>query len=167
MFKYENGPGLIVASFSKPEVVIEIESHENGIFRFRVGGINKGVDPVEQIASALAQWRKETGAKIISIAGFEHNETPSLIVIAETREKILATPISDLNLSLASKKHMDRNGIQTIGDLIAFSSLQLLNSHLGQNFSPKHLKEIEYKLAERHGLHLREVTPEDNEAERP
>jgi DNA-directed RNA polymerase subunit alpha len=56
----------------------------------------------------------------------------------------LATPISDLDLSVRSSKCMVQLGVQTIGDLTAYSEQDLLRT---KNFGVTSLQEIKTKLA--------------------
>jgi len=63
----------------------------------------------------------------------------------------LAIPIADLNLSVRSRKCMNRLGITTLGELVHRTADELLSA---KNFGVTSLNEIRDKLAE-HGLKLR------------
>jgi len=71
-------------------------------------------------------------------------------------EAILATPISELNLSMRSRKCMERLGIATIGQLVQHTAEELLAS---RNFGRTSLNEVNEKLA-RYGLGLKESIEE-------
>jgi len=76
-------------------------------------------------------------------------------------EAILATPISELNLSMRSRKCMERLGIDTIGQLVEHTAEELLAS---RNFGRTSLNEVNEKLA-RFNLSLKETPPEEGEGE--
>lgn len=63
----------------------------------------------------------------------------------------LALPISELNLSVRSRKCMVKLGIDTIGDLVRRTCEDLIEC---KNFGVTSLKEVRDKLAE-YGLKLR------------
>ncbi|HPD16025.1 MAG TPA: DNA-directed RNA polymerase subunit alpha C-terminal domain-containing protein [Planctomycetota bacterium] len=81
-------------------------------------------------------------------------------VPAGADEAVLAIPIADLNLSMRSRKCMDRLGISTLGQLIDHTPEQLLAS---RNFGRTSLNEVNEKLA-RYGLTLKQ-TPAPEEAD--
>jgi DNA-directed RNA polymerase subunit alpha len=77
-------------------------------------------------------------------------------------EAVLKTPITELDLSMRSRKCMERLGIVSIGQLIEHNTEELLAS---RNFGRTSLAEVNEKLA-RFGLRLQEPPPpEDEEAE--
>jgi len=76
-------------------------------------------------------------------------------------ESVLSIPISQLNLSIRSRKCMERLGILTLGELAERTADELLAS---RNFGRTSLTEVAEKLAQ-FGLSLRE--PELPEEERP
>lgn len=76
-------------------------------------------------------------------------------------ELVLSTPISELDLSLRSRKCMERLGLATIGQLCERSADELLGS---RNFGRTSLAEVGEKLA-RYGLALRQPPPEETEDE--
>lgn len=76
-------------------------------------------------------------------------------------QTILTTPIAELNLSMRSRKCMERLGITTIGQLVERSEEELLAS---RNFGRTSLTEIREKLA-RYGLDLAAAPAEPGEEE--
>ncbi len=76
-------------------------------------------------------------------------------------EEALQTPIADLDLSLRSRKCMERLGIATLGQLCEHTADDLLAS---RNFGRTSLAEVTEKLA-RYGLSLPEPEPEEGEEE--
>ena len=70
-------------------------------------------------------------------------------------EAILQTPISDLDLSIRSRKCMERLGIATLGQLADHTAEELLGS---RNFGRTSLVEVAEKLS-RYGLRLKEPPP--------
>jgi DNA-directed RNA polymerase subunit alpha len=74
-------------------------------------------------------------------------------------EAVLNTSISQLNLSVRSRKCMERLGIVTIGELAERSADELLAS---RNFGRTSLTEVSEKLAQ-YGLSLREPEPPEGE----
>ena len=81
----------------------------------------------------------------------------SLIPMGVANEGALTTPISELDLSLRSRKCMERLGISSIGDLCDRTADELLGS---RNFGRTSLAEVTEKLT-RYGLTLREPEPEE------
>ena len=65
---------------------------------------------------------------------------------------ILATPLSELSLSVRSRKAMEKLCIQTIGELISRRGCDLFEA---KNFGPTGVEEIRAKLGARFGLELR------------
>jgi len=86
--------------------------------------------------------------------------TPELVT-EPPDETVLRTPISELDLSLRSRKCMERLGITTIGQLIAHTAEELLAS---RNFGRTSLTEIGERLT-RLGLRLKESPPPEPEEE--
>jgi DNA-directed RNA polymerase subunit alpha len=76
-------------------------------------------------------------------------------------ESILLTPITQLDLSIRSRKCMERLGITTIGQLIDHTADELLAS---RNFGQTSLDEVQQKLAN-YGLALKEPEPEPEDEE--
>ena len=76
-------------------------------------------------------------------------------------ESVFKTPISELDLSLRSRKCMERLGIATIGQLVEHDAEELLAS---RNFGRTSLAEVNEKLV-RYGLALKESPPEPGDEE--
>ena len=75
----------------------------------------------------------------------------------------LALPIEELNLPLRAYNSLRREGVHTVGDLVARTPQQLLDiDHIG----PASVEEIRQRLADR-GLSLSEAPASANGAERP
>jgi DNA-directed RNA polymerase subunit alpha len=69
------------------------------------------------------------------------------------RETLLAKPVSDLNLSVRSRKALQMLGIVTLGDLASHTEAELMGI---KNFGSTSLVEVREKLAE-HNLELRKL----------
>jgi DNA-directed RNA polymerase subunit alpha len=67
-------------------------------------------------------------------------------------EGILATPVADMELSVRSRKAMQRLGVATLGELATRTETELLAC---KNFGQTSLNEIKQRLAE-YGLSLRD-----------
>jgi DNA-directed RNA polymerase subunit alpha len=72
--------------------------------------------------------------------------------VSEEQAAVLNRPVSDLNLSVRARKCMNRLGINTLGDLVARSSDELLEA---KNFGQTSLAEVKEKLLQ-YGLRLRD-----------
>lgn len=68
-------------------------------------------------------------------------------------EEVLKKPVADLELSVRSRKCMERLNIETLGDLIEKTEAELLAA---KNFGQTSLNEIKQRLAE-NGLRLKEA----------
>jgi len=66
------------------------------------------------------------------------------------QEALLAKPVADLELSVRSRRCLQRLNVGTLGDLVQYSEADLLAT---RNFGVTSLKEIKLRLAE-HGLQL-------------
>jgi carbon monoxide dehydrogenase subunit G len=75
----------------------------------------------------------------------------------------LALPIEELNLPLRAYNSLRREGVHTVGDLVARTPQQLLDI---ENIGPASVEEIRQRLADR-GLALSEAPASANGAERP
>ena len=64
---------------------------------------------------------------------------------------VLAKPIEELNLSVRSRRCMERLGVKNLRDLINMTEVQLMSA---KNFGMTSLNEIKRKLSE-YGLRLR------------
>ncbi len=104
----------------------------------------------------LGQTREDLGEE----AALEGELAGQLIVPeGPVDEAVLLTSIDHLNLSIRSKKCMDRLGIVTIGQLVEHTAEDLLAS---RNFGRTSLVEISERLA-KSGLALREPPPPADE----
>jgi len=101
----------------------------------------------------LGQDREELVARLAP----EAEEAPAPAVAPS--EAALQIPIAELDLSLRSRKCMERLGIATLGQLVARTAEELLAS---RNFGRTSLTEIAEKLA-RYGLRLKEIPPPPEE----
>ena len=68
-------------------------------------------------------------------------------------EEVLKKPVADLELSVRSRKCMERLNIDTLGDLIEKTEAELLAA---KNFGQTSLNEIKQRLEE-HGLRLKDA----------
>jgi len=80
-----------------------------------------------------------------------HKRERLALVMSDRDSRVLATPVSDLNLSVRSRRCMARLNIVTIGDLITRTAEELLEM---KNFGLTSLTELRAKLDEM-GLSLR------------
>jgi DNA-directed RNA polymerase subunit alpha len=80
----------------------------------------------------------------------ERFQTPAPRAVPEAPAPAPATPIDDLELSVRSRKCMDRLGVETLEQLCAMSESELAGA---KNFGRVSLNEIKQKLADR-GLSL-------------
>lgn len=76
---------------------------------------------------------------------------PTTVEMSPEERAILGRPISELNLSVRSRKCMSKLNIQTLGDLVSRSGDDLMEC---KNFGVTSLNEVREKLTE-HGLKLR------------
>jgi DNA-directed RNA polymerase subunit alpha len=76
---------------------------------------------------------------------------PSAVEVSPEERAILGKPISELNLSVRSRKCMSKLNLQTIGDLVSRTGDELLEC---KNFGVTSLNEVREKLSEM-GLKLR------------
>lgn len=84
----------------------------------------------------------------VEAEGIEIGPSPTDAAIAAD----LALPIEDLKLSIRSYNCLKREGIHTVGELVARSEVDLLDI---RNFGAKSITEVQEKLAER-GLSLKD-----------
>ncbi len=101
----------------------------------------------------LGEAREEAAGQLPAAAA----ATPEGVPAGAGDQAMLAVPIGELNLSMRSRKCMERLGITTIGQIVEHSAEELLAS---RNFGRTSLNEINEKLA-RYGLQLKEIPPED------
>jgi DNA-directed RNA polymerase, alpha subunit/40 kD subunit len=105
--------------------------------------------------TSLTEVRELMRMHNLQLGQFLHEKTrePSFDIrdLSPEEQAKLAQPVTDLNLSVRSRKCMTRLGIATIGELIARTPDELLAA---KNFGVTSLNEIRDKLAEM-GLKLR------------
>jgi DNA-directed RNA polymerase subunit alpha len=80
-----------------------------------------------------------------------HKRERLALVMSDRDSRVLSTSVSELNLSVRSRRCMARLNIRTVGDLVTRSSEELLGT---KNFGHTSLSEIRAKLGEQ-GLSLR------------
>jgi len=107
----------------------------------------------------LGDAREEVAARAAAAAG--PTPPPAVAGPAGADEAALRAPISELDLSLRSRKCMERLGITSLGQLIQHTAEELLAS---RNFGRTSLAEVAEKLA-RYGLGLKESPPAEGEEE--
>ena len=104
---------------------------------------NFGETSLAEIKKILAQKGFRLGQ------GIEDKPTPRQLPDSE-QAKILAEPVSVLDLSSRAQRCMDRLGIESLGDLVKRTELELISQ---KNFGMTSLNELKTKLKER-GLSL-------------
>ncbi len=105
----------------------------------------------------LGEGREEVPGRLIPGA---EAATPEAIA-AGGEQAALNVPIGDLNLSMRSRKCMERLGIATVGQLVERTAEELMAT---RNFGRTSLNEVTEKLA-RYGLHLKEAPLEEGAEE--
>lgn len=109
--------------------------------------------------SSLQEIKRMLAAKGLRLGqGLEDAHRAARRQIAEQlrgtgREAVLAKPVSDLQLSVRSRKALQLLGIETLGDLASHTEAELMGV---KNFGATSLMEIKERLAE-HGLQLRSL----------
>ncbi|MFP4056885.1 MAG: DNA-directed RNA polymerase subunit alpha C-terminal domain-containing protein [Candidatus Brocadiia bacterium] len=125
---------------------------------------NFGETSLQEIKEMLAARNLRLGQdREEAIPSIEHEpeeEAPAPEGV-EADQAVLATPISELDLSLRSRKCMERLGIATLGQLIEHTAEDLLAS---RNFGRTSLAELTECLT-RYGLQLKRTPPEEEEGE--
>ena len=118
--------------------------------------------PAEATPSATA-----TSAETVAASGPAEAAAPAAAAPAAAAPagagNLLALPIEELNLPLRAYNSLRREGVHTVGDLIARTPQQLLDI---ENIGPASVEEIRQRLADR-GLALSEAPASANGAERP
>jgi carbon monoxide dehydrogenase subunit G len=117
-----------------------------------------GAAPVAEAASAGAAGAATDTAEPAATAA----AGPSGTATAPATDQ-LAVPIEELNLPLRAYNSLRREGLHTIGDLVARTPQELLGI---ENIGPASIEEIRQRLAAR-GLALGEAPASANGAERP
>ncbi|HUT36802.1 MAG TPA: DNA-directed RNA polymerase subunit alpha C-terminal domain-containing protein [Planctomycetota bacterium] len=107
----------------------------------------------------LGEAREEGPAQLAASAAAATAAIAGAATAAD--QAALNIPISELNLSMRSRKCMERLGITTIGQIVQHSAEELLAS---RNFGRTSLNEVNEKLA-RYGLQLKETALEGEEDE--
>ena len=113
--------------------------------------------PAEATPSATA-----TSAETVAGSGPAAAAAPAAAAPAGAGNQ-LALPIEELNLPLRAYNSLRREGVHTVGDLVARTPQQLLDI---ENIGPASVEEIRQRLADR-GLALSEAPASANGAERP
>jgi DNA-directed RNA polymerase subunit alpha len=108
------------------------------------------VSPEDAVADASELVRKHLEYMLYFGQGGIPQATPSgAMAVSERLQDLFAKPIEDLaELSVRSRNSLQKESIQTLGDLVQRSEEEMLSI---ENFGKKSLKEIEY-LLEEHGL---------------
>jgi DNA-directed RNA polymerase subunit alpha len=108
------------------------------------------VSPEDAVAYASELVRKHLEYMLYFGQGGIPQATPSgAMAVSERLQDLFAKPIEDLaELSVRSRNSLQKESIQTLGDLVQRSEEEMLSI---ENFGKKSLKEIEY-LLEEHGL---------------
>jgi DNA-directed RNA polymerase subunit alpha len=111
---------------------------------------NFGETSLEEIKEIMASKGLHLGQSLEEGAQNELRYRPQQPLTPE-EQAVLNKPVSDLNLSVRARKCMNRLGINSLGDLIARSADELLES---KNFGVTSLAEVREKLVQL-GLSLR------------
>ena len=111
---------------------------------------NFGETSLSEIKEIMAAKGLHLGQSLEEGAQHELRYRPQQPLTAE-EQAVLNKPVSDLNLSVRARKCMNRLGINSLGDLVARSADELLES---KNFGVTSLTEVREKLAQL-GLQLR------------
>jgi DNA-directed RNA polymerase subunit alpha len=114
-----------------------------------LGGKNFGETSLHEIRDILTQHGLRIGQNLHQPR--PHEAAYHLQSLSPQEQALLTKPISDLNLSVRSRKCMARLGITVVGELTQRTADELLGS---RNFGVTSLNEIRGKLAEL-GLKLR------------
>jgi DNA-directed RNA polymerase subunit alpha len=111
---------------------------------------NFGETSLAEIKEIMASKGLHLGQSLEDGAQHEMRYRPQLPLSPE-EQAVLNKSVSDLNLSVRARKCMNRLGINTLGDLVARSADELLES---KNFGVTSLSEVREKLVQL-GLSLR------------
>lgn len=115
---------------------------------------NFGETSLTEIKALLVKKGLHLGQPVEEIEAAEEEEeaaapTP---LLPPGQEALLAKPVADLELSVRSRRCLQRLNIQTLGELMQYAEADLLAA---RNFGVTSLKEIKARLAS-HGLQLAE-----------
>jgi carbon monoxide dehydrogenase subunit G len=114
--------------------------------------------PAPAAAAVTPAAESASAAPAAEIAGPAGAET-----VSGSAADRLAAPIEELNLPLRAYNSLRREGVHTVGDLVARTPQQLLAI---ENIGPASVEEIRQRLADR-GLALSQAAASANGAERP
>lgn len=114
-----------------------------------LAGKNFGETSLHEIRDLMAAHGLTIGQNLHETA--EHEPTFSPQDLSPAEQAMLARPVTDLNLSVRSRKCMTRLGITQLGQLVSRTPDELLSA---KNFGVTSLNEIRQKLSEV-GLKLR------------
>lgn len=113
-----------------------------------LAGKNFGETSLEEVRDLMAAHGLSIGQNL-----HQKSREPAFSTkdLSPQEQALLGTPVTDLNLSVRSRKCMTRLGITTIGELVQRTPDELLAA---KNFGVTSLNEIRQRLTE-HGLKLR------------
>jgi DNA-directed RNA polymerase subunit alpha len=111
---------------------------------------NFGETSLREIKQLLVQKGLRLGMRRDEVER-RHKRERLALVMSDRDSRVLSTPVSELNLSVRSRRCMARLNIRTIGDLVTRTSEDLLGT---KNFGHTSLAEVRAKLGEQ-GLSLR------------
>jgi DNA-directed RNA polymerase subunit alpha len=103
---------------------------------------NFGETSLAEIKEIMASKGLHLGQSLEEGVNHELRYRPQQPLSAE-EQAVLSKPVTDLNLSVRARKCMNRLGINTLGDLVARSADELLES---KNFGVTSLSEVREKL---------------------
>lgn len=114
-----------------------------------LGSKNFGETSLAEIKAMLAQKGLQLGQDVEIKPAVATDTTAEGAIVAN--EGVLATSIGDLELSVRSRKALERLGVATLGELASKAEQDLLGC---KNFGQTSLNEIKQRLLE-YGLELR------------
>ena len=152
-------------------VMNEVSGKLIGIFADNLAKMIAAGDSGAPAAAEPAPAAAETAAAAPAEAAAATTTAPAQTVAgsgpaataAPAADGQLALPIEELNLPLRAYNSLRREGVHTVGDLVARTPAQLLDI---ENIGPASVEEIRQRLADR-GLALSEAPASANGAERP
>ena len=152
-------------------VMNEVSGKLIGIFADNLAKMIAAGDSGAPAAAEPAPAAAETAAAAPAEAAAATTAAPAQTVAgsgpaataAPAADGQLALPIEELNLPLRAYNSLRREGVHTVGDLVARTPAQLLDI---ENIGPASVEEIRQRLADR-GLALSEAPASANGAERP
>lgn len=109
------------------------------------------IEHLGYLAGARPQWGEDRPWGVAAGNGAAEPPVPGAAPVPQRVQDLLTRPIEDLaELSVRSRNSLQKENIQTLGDLVQRSESQMLNI---DNFGKKSLQEIAEFLAT-HGLHF-------------